>query len=387
MHGVLQPQRKQVPVGIGGLSARVRALAFANRFFLAIVVVPTLLVAAYLYLVASNQYEASADFVIRHAESPTSSGGVGQLFGISLGTSSVASEAYIVQNYLLSHDAVARLRREDDLVARFRPAGADWWSRLRSADPTPERLLKYYRGEVKVVQDEDSGITHLTVHTFRPDDSYALAAKLLRMGEERINSINLQTYKDQVSAAKRELDEAGRQLATIQQRLTGFRRGQGDVDPEGTGRAQLPMVTNLTANLVQARAMLAAMGRSVSHNSPQYLALQAQVRALEAQVAGQSSYIAGSGHSVANRLGDYEQLTIQRDEAARLHAAAAGQYAQAVAEAKRKQLYLVRVVEPDRPVKSLFPERGKILLTVFASLLFAYAIGWLLWAGVKEHSI
>jgi capsular polysaccharide transport system permease protein len=39
------------------------------------------------------------------------------------------------------------------------------------------------------------------------------------------------------------------------------------------------------------------------------------------------------------------------------------------------------------PVKSLFPERGRIVLTVFLSLLVGYGIGWLLVAGVKEHSL
>ncbi len=386
MHGVIQP-RRGVNAEARGRAARLRAFIVANRFFLAIVVAPTLLAAAYLYLIASDQYESSADFVIRHAEAPTSNGGVGQIFGFSLGTPSTASEAFIVQRYLLSHDAVARLRREDDLVARFRPAGADWFSRLWSADPTPERLLRYYSHQVALDEDETSGITHLTVHTFRPGDSYALTAKLLRLGEQQINAINVQTYRDQVDAAKRELDVAAGQLAVIQRRLTGFRRSQADVDPAGTGRAQLGLVTNLTASLVQARGQLTAMGRAVSHDSPQYHALQRQVQALEAQVAGQSSQIAGSGHSVASRLGDYEQLEIERDETAKLYAGAAAQYSQAVAEAKRKQLYLVRVVEPNRPVKSLFPQRGKIVLTVVASLFFAYAIGWLLWAGVKEHSI
>lgn len=376
-----------MPAGVGGGGSRLRDLAWANRFFLGIVILPTLLAGAYLYLLASDQYESSADFVIRHAEAPANTGGVGQIFGLNLGTSSTVSEAFIVQKYLLSHDAVEKLRREDDLVARFRPEGADWFSRLWSADPTPERLLKYYSAQVAIEQDETSGITHLTVHTFRPDDSYALTSKLLRMGEQQINAINQQTYNDQVSAAKRELDGAAKQLAAIQQRLTGFRRVHQDVDPEGTGRAQLGMVTNLTSSLVQARGQLAAMGRAVSPGSPQYRALQRQVQALEAQVAGQSSQMAGSDHSVANRLGDYEQLMVEREETAKLHAASAAQYAQAVAEAKRKQLYLVRVVEPNRAVKSLFPERGKIVLTVFASLFFAYAIGWLLWAGVKEHSI
>lgn len=387
MHGVIQPRHRGAPGDTGGLIARLRTLVADNRFFLAIVILPAALAAVYLYLIASDQYESSADFVIRHAEAPASDGGTGQILGFSLGTPSTASEAYIVQKYLLSHDAVAKLRREDELVARFRPAEADWFSRLWSVDPTPERLLKYYLQQVKLDQDETSGITHLTVHTFRPADSYALTAKLLHMGEQQINAINEQTYKDQVSSAKRQLDGAAEQLAAIQRRLTGFRRVHADVDPEGTGKAQLGMVTNLTTSLVQARGQLAATGRAVVHDSPQYRALRRQVQALEAQIAGQSSRIAGSGPSVAGRLGDYEQLVIEREETAKLYAAAATQYSQAVAEAKRKQLYLIRVVEPNQPVRSLYPERGKIVLTVLASLFFAYAIGWLLWAGVKEHSI
>lgn len=387
MQGVIQPKNSGMQTETRGIAKRLGAVAFANRFFIAIVILPTLLVAGYYYLIASDQYESSTDFVIRHAEAPASSGGVGQLFGVSLGTSTTVSEAFIVQEYLLSHDAVAKLRREDNLVGRFSPEGADWFSRIWSEDPTPERLQRYYEQRVKIEQNETTGITHLTVHTFQPEDSYHLAAKLLQMGEQQINTINQQTYRDQVTSAKRELDAAANQLAAMQTRLTGFRRGQEDVDPEGTGRAQLTLVTNLTASLTQARAQLVATGQAISQNSPQYIALQRQVQALEAQINRQSSQMAGSGHSVANRLGDYERLVIERDEAAKLHAASAAQYAQAMAEAKRKQLYLVRVVEPNHPVKSLFPERGKMTLTVFATLFFAYAIGWLLWAGVKEHSI
>ncbi len=387
MHGVIHPQNNGMQGEAGSTSARLKAAAYANRFFLCIVILPTLIAAAYLYLVASDQYESSTDFVIRHAEATANSGNMGQLFGISLGSSSTISESFIVEKYLLSHDAVAMLRREDDLVRRFRPAGVDWFSRLWSADPTPERLLKYYKKQVEIEQDETSGITHLTVHSFRPEDSYALTSKLLRMGEQQINEINKRTYRDQVASAKHDLNEAASQLGAIQARLTGFRKSRDDVDPEGTGRAQLTLVTNLTASLVQARAQLRAVGQAVSHSSPQYIALQRQVQALEAQIAGQSSQLTNTDNSVASRLGDYEQLVIEREEAAKLHAATAAQYAQAVAEAKRKQLYLVRVVEPNRPVKSQFPERGKMVLTIFASLFFAYAIGWLLWAGVKEHSI
>ena len=48
--------------------------------------------------------------------------------------------------------------------------------------------------------------------------------------------------------------------------------------------------------------------------------------------------------------------------------------------------YLVRVVQPNLPEKSLAPRRGFILLTLFVSLLVAYGIGWLILAGILEHA-
>ena len=125
----------------------------------------------------------------------------------------------------------------------------------------------------------------------------------------------------------------------------------------------------------------------ISQSSPQYQAMARQVRTLDAQVSGQSAKIVGGDHSIATRLGDYEKLVIKRQEVAQVYAVAAGQLTQAKAEAKRQQLYLIRVVQPNMPVRSEFPQSGQIILTVFGALFFAYAIGWLLWAGVKEHGL
>ena len=38
------------------------------------------------------------------------------------------------------------------------------------------------------------------------------------------------------------------------------------------------------------------------------------------------------------------------------------------------------------PVKSLFPQRGRIVLMTFIALCVAYGIGWLILAGVREHA-
>jgi capsular polysaccharide transport system permease protein len=39
------------------------------------------------------------------------------------------------------------------------------------------------------------------------------------------------------------------------------------------------------------------------------------------------------------------------------------------------------------PGKAEFPKRLQMIISVFAGLFFLYGIGWLLWAGVKEHSM
>jgi capsular polysaccharide transport system permease protein len=388
MHGIIRPETIADGETKNGFLGKLRERAWTYRHILLIVFLPTLLVAAYYYLIASDQYESGADFVVRRADTAAAgSGDMGQLLGFKIGTSSTLTDAYLVEEYLLSHDTVQRLRAEDGLVGRFRRAGTDWVSRLWFSDPSPERLLSYYRRQVAIEQDPDTGISHLRVHAFSPQDAHYITRKLLLLGEERINALNTRTFNDQVATAASELNEAEAALLAIQKKLTGFRRLRQDIDPEGTGKAQVGLVTTLTGELVGARARLQSMDGIISRNSPQYQALAAQIRALEAQVAGQANRIAGQEESIATTLGDYEELVLRREHEARRYSAAAAQYEQVKAEAKRQQLYLIRVVDANFPVESLFPEREKIVLTLFASLLIFYFIGRLLITGVREHHL
>lgn len=387
MHGIVRPEPLDDDTDRAAPPSRLRRLYGVYRQFILLVVVPTLAVAGYFYLIASNQYESQADFVVRRADVQQVGDGFAQIFGMNLGGSATTAEAHLVSDYLLSHDAVARLRKEDQLVERFRPAGTDWISRLWFAQPTPEKLLSYYRRQVTIEQDAETGISHLRVHVFAPGDALAINRKLLALGEERINQLNQRTFHDEVASAAGDLEQASNALTTAQLQLTAFRRVHGDIDPQGSGKAQIDLVSNLTGNLVAARARLRAMEGVIGRESPQYRAATAQVQALESQVAGQSNRIAGSGPSIAASLGGYENLVIRRENAARRYATVAAQYDHAKAEAERKQVYLIRVVEPNLPVKSLFPERGKIVLTTFFALALSYGIGWLLLAGVKEHSL
>lgn len=386
MHGIVEPET-DYRTQRESLRARLGSFVRQNRWFLGLVVLPTAILTLYLYAFASDQYEARADFIVRQADSREIGGNFGQLLGMSFGVSATTSEAYLVSDYLLSHETVERLRKEDRLVERFRRPQIDLVSRLWSAAPTPEKLLEYFRRQARIIQDPDTGISHLTVRAFTPKDAYSITRKMLSLGEERINQLNERTYNDQVANSRRELQKAEEGMLRAERAMTAFRRIKGDINPEGTGKAQTELVTQLEGRLALARSKLAQMDGVISPDSPQYKAMRAQVQSLQAQISNQSRKLAGGEGSIASSLGDYERLAVRQESATRLYGVAVAQFEKAKADAQRQQVYLVRVVDVNMPVKSLYPERLKLVFTMLLALTFAYAIGWMIISGLREHHI
>jgi len=366
---------------------RVRGWLWAQRWFVGIVLLPTLLVGIYLFAYAADQYESEAHFLVRSAANPqVAASGPSAVVSMLTGGSSAQNEAMSVADYLTSHDAVATLQAKDHLVERFRRPGVDILSRLFPADPTPERLLRYYRKQVKVKHDSETGITTIKVHSFTPEDSYAIASRLLAIGEQHVNELNARSYNDAIANSRRALAEAENALAASDTQMTAFRRNHGDIDPQASGQAQLTLVTTLKGELAQARAQLTAMNGVISPSSPQYQALARHVQALQAQVDAQAGRLAGGSGAISNDISGYQALLLRRDFLAKRYEAAAASLEKAREQAFQQELYLVRVVNPNMPVKATFPERGRILGTVVVALLLIYSIGWLIVAGVREHA-
>ncbi|MET3828490.1 capsular polysaccharide transport system permease protein [Sphingomonas sp. PvP055] len=359
--------------------------ASAWRYPLLLVVLPTLIVAAYFYLVAADQYESEAHFIV---STDTSGGGggassFGAMFG--LGGAGSQNQTMAVPDYLSSHEAIADLSRKLDLVAMFRRPEADVLSRLRKSNPTPEDLQRYFEGKVKVQHQED-GIIALTVHAFRPADAHAIADALMALGEEQVNRMNRRRYRDAVAQAQAHLAEAKQRVSQIQGRMTAYRQQGRDINPEASGETQLRLVSSLKGQLASAQASFAAMKGTISTSSPQYIALQRSIRSLQSVIASQSSELTGNSRTIASNLGGYENLRVQQEFGAKNYTAAAAGLVKAQEDAARQQLYIVRVVDANMPVKSLYPKRGRTVLITFFALALAYAIGWLILAGVREHA-
>jgi capsular polysaccharide transport system permease protein len=384
------------PTGLGYLDrlgfgpdrrgALVRAIKSRWAFWL-MVVAPTVVLAVYYFLIASNQYESEADFMVRGVQPAAATGSnIGQILGLSGGLTPVQTEAYSISDYLLSHDAVSALDKRLNLVDIFRRSEADPLSRLWSAHPSAETLLRYYRRHVTVTPNQDTAVSTLSVRAFRPADAQRIAEVLLELGEQRVNALNRRAEAETIRASQEEVARAETDLDAAQKAMTKFRTVERDVDPEKTEVGQLALVNGLHEQLAQARAQLTAMGPFLSSDSPQQVALQRRIAGLEAQIGAQATRLTGAPGSLAPGLADYEQLKLRRDFEATRFAQAEQALSNAHAEALKQQLFVVRVVEPNLPEKSLYPRRWLIVFGAFIGLMLAYGIGWLVFAGVREHA-
>lgn len=387
MHGVIQPVGSDVRPRAARWR-RVAATLHGYRWFLAIVVLPTLLAAGYYWLIASDQYQSETHFLVRTAQQdkPTIVGGLSQVLSGGTGENS-GPEAMSVADYLTSHDVVETLRRRLGLVERYRRPGVDWLSRLRNENPTNEQLLRYYLKQTNVEVNSTTGITVVRARAFTPQDAFTIANALLNLGDQRINSLNQRAYHDAVAAQERQLRDADNELNRSQRAISSFRATQRDIDPTGTGSAQTALVTQLTGDLARAQAQLVSVGQAISRSSPQYIALARRVSALQAQVAAQQGRLAGSGSTIASHVANYNELQMRQQFAAKRYEAVAAALDRAREQILNKQLYLVRVVNPNLPQKSQFPQRLRIVSTIFLSLLVAYGIGWMIIAGMREHAV
>lgn len=353
------------------------------RFFL-LILLPTALVAAFEYGVAADQFVSEAHFIVRGQQAGGNASGLGQLLGLN--PTPVVADAHSVGDYLLSHDAVAALQARLDLKRIFRRPEADPFTRLWSPDPPDETLLTYYRDKVHASYSPDTGITTFTVRTFRPNDSKALADALLELSEARVNVMNARMLRDGLASAGRQVAEAEKLVERAQVRLTAFRQARRDADPERSSSALIQLAAALQERAAEARARYEAMAAALPRGAPQLGASARTVAALERQASSARAGLAGSQTSLAAGLGQYEELQMRRELAAKRFEAAQASYQSAREQLLKQQLFIVPVVEPNLPQKALYPKRLTIIACVFFGLLLACALGWLILAGVREHA-
>ena len=367
------------------VAAPPRSLWRRRSVRLPLLFLPTLLAALYYGAIAADQYESEARFVVRSAARPELPGALS--FLVQLGLSRSQDDSFIVQEFMVSRDAINRLRVTLPLEAMFGRDGADFVARYPSFlyGSEAEEFFRYYQRMISVIHADKSGISTLRVRAFRAQDAYAIATTLLALGEDLINRVNQRLQTDTIGNSLAELQTWQTRLIEAQAALTDFRNRELIIDPVQNAVALADLIARLSAELGSTQAQIAEMKIGTA-GSPQLAGLQRKAAALQEQISRERGRIADDKEGLATRIAAYERLTLQREFSSRMMSASETELARARAEALRQLLYLERVVEPHLADRATQPKRLRIVATVLAANCLLLLILWLVSSGLRDHA-
>jgi BexC/CtrB/KpsE family polysaccharide export inner-membrane protein len=354
--------------------------------FALVVGLPSLIAAVYIFFLETPRYVSEARFIVRASEQKAATGLGAALEGAGFSTGS--ADAHAVLEYIESIDGLRELQSRLDVRRIYARPGTDVFSRIPGplSDKSEETFRKEFRKYLTVGYDSQTGMSTLRVQAFTPQDAQAVSDALLQGGEGLVNRLNDRSSADAVREAERSLVEAQARLTNVQARLTEFRNREGLIDPATTAKAGGELIGQLTISLANLRAERAQVA-SDAPNSPQLPFLDSRIRAFERQIADERAKIVGDADSLAPKISSYESLLTEREFVEKLVVSSAASLNTAQEDARRQRLYLDRVVNPAAPDKATEPRRLRSFLAVLASALLAYALGWLVWAGIRESRV
>jgi capsular polysaccharide transport system permease protein len=364
---------------------RVRLLPRHGLLRWALLLLPSILAAGYYGLVAADQYESEARFVVRSAARPEMSGTLS--FLVQLGLARSQDDSFIVQDFISSRDAVDRLKARLPLLRIFAHDGSDFLARYPSLlyGPQEEQFYRYLKNMISVVHSERTGISTLRVRAFDAADSRAVAETLLLLSEELVNRLNARLQTDAIANSAAEVKAAQERLIEAQTRLTEFRNRELMVDPARNAVALAELIARLSAELGSVQAQVTEMKGGASA-SPQLVGLQRKAAALEQQIAEERRRVADDRDGLATRIAAYERLQLEREFARRMLTSSEAELVRSRNDAARQMLYLERLVEPNLADYSTQPRRLRLALTFLTANMLLLLVGWLIYSGLKEHA-
>jgi BexC/CtrB/KpsE family polysaccharide export inner-membrane protein len=375
------------PLSASGASTRMKAplLKRAPWPFIVIVLIPTLLAAIYYLFIAAPRYVSEAQFIVR----APSGGSQPSSLGVALqgvGLASTQTDAFAVHEYIRSRDSLTELRKRNDIEKMLGQRGSD----ILTSYPRPwerrssEALFSAFKRFVVVGYDSTTGISKLRVEAFSARDANRLAEGLLSGGEQLVNRLNERASRDAVANALRARESASAAANESRRKLLAVHTQGQFLAPQINARESSELIGGLRASVAQLRAERAQLAQDAP-TSPQLPMLDGRIAAYERQIEAERGSLAGGSASLASKASTYEALVLERELADKEFAMASAVVISAEQDAQKQKLYLDRVVSPSLPDEPEEPKRWLAILTVFATLFGLYGIGWLVWAGVREH--
>ena len=358
-----------------------------RRWFVAFVIVPTILAAIYYGLFASDIYISESRFVIKSPDQKRSS--MSSLANLiqTTGLSGGQEQTNEVLAFVHSRDALKALEQKPGIRTQFSSSHADFLSRFPQPFATDsfEDLYKYYGKMVTAQLDSETGTAIISAKAFTAQDAYEINRRLLELSEALVNRLNARAHNKGIAEAQKQVDLATERAKVARIAITQYRNTQELVDPAQQAVGVIQISNAMIAERAALQAQLDLMQRLTPRN-PSIPALRNRIGAISAQIASQDNRVVGTNNGIASKMGGYEDLLVEQQFATENLNVANAALVQARAEAQKQQFYLERVVDPNLPDTPLLPQRFLSILVVAAVATCLYFIAWMFVVGILEHA-
>ena len=355
--------------------------------FVLMVLLPTALTAAYLWLRAADQYASTVGFSVRHEESSSALDFLGGSFAGFSGSSSTDTD--ILYEFIQSQKLVADMDAKLDLKSLWAKPENDW---MFAFDPSGsiEDLIDYWDGMVKIYYDRTAGLIEVRVLAFAAEDATLIATTLFNESSEMINDLSAIAREDAIRYSREELEDAKTRLTTARGAVLAFRNEHQLVDPSIEVESQSQLIGSLQAQLADTLIELDLLRDGVGDDDPRLAQSLRRIKVIEERIAAERTKLGvGSDGNVsqvfADLIGEYERLVVEREFAEKTYISALATYDAALAEARRKSRYLAAYMRPTEAETSRFPERGLILGLFSLFLFLAWSIAALVGYSLKDR--
>lgn len=343
--------------------------------FIAMVVVPDLVVSLYFGLIASDQFVSEAKFTVSSGAIPKMDS-LGSVTGVP--PILIVQDTQVVTSYIDSRAMVEQLERAVGLRDLFGSKSIDWWSRFRKDKPI-EKFTDYWGKMCNTSISFPSGIVTLTVRAFSPEDAKRIADAVVKQSENLINDLNDRMRNDTVLAAERDMKQAAQDLGQARIQMELERNTEGLIDVGQTSTALTDLISGLKADLLKAQQEYQTELQYVTADAPQMkvlssriAAMQSQLDQLNAQLTSQAeqNVSATADKALSGKMTKFAELDLNERITEKRYALSAAAVEAARMMSERKMLYLHEIVSPALPQDPEYPKRWlDVGMTFLVSLI------------------
>jgi capsular polysaccharide transport system permease protein len=255
----------------------------ANNGLLVFVVIPVLVFALYLLIIATPRYESQAQLIIKQSDGGFATIDPSLALLNGFGSTQSNSDTELVKAYILSNDMIEYLEQEIQYSKHFQEFSWDPFSK-QSDNATKEDRVDYFNQHVVVEIDPNSSIISVKAQAFEPGFANLVTNTIVEQAENFINQIGHDLAKAQLSFVQNEHELTQAKLQNAQRRLLAFQRQYNLLDPEAEGAALQQITFELESRIATKTAELNALKSSMSQSAPLVVKAQDELDSLERQL-------------------------------------------------------------------------------------------------------